>query len=852
MNVVTRLDLNRWWLVPVTGVLVMLAYVGLADNGAGLSILYDGAALVCGLLVALGARRRGPGKAAPWYLLSCGVIMWALGDGIWSFYEFVLHDLVPFPSIADAVYLLAYPVTAAGLLRLVSQRDPGADRGALIDSAIVAVAVIVPAWVFLIEPYALDASLSLVYRGVSVAYPVADIVLVAVAVRLLISRGRRPMSFWLLTAGLVATLVADVWYAVALLEGTYYSGHPMDLLWIAYYLLIATAALHPSAGAITTVPRSRPLRARRPFALYLVAALIIPTTFLIAEATGRHLAGPLMAFGFLAICALMVARLRDVLRQVDSQVQLLEAQRSDLEASEARKSSIVESALDCIVGMDEGGRIVEFNPAAERLFGFRREEMLGKRLSHTLIPHRFRAGHEKGFSRLLAEGSSAMLGQRVEVFALRADGSEFPIELVATSSDDVRFGRTFTAFVRDMTPEMERRRLEEHLRQSQKMDAIGQLAGGVAHEFNNLLAVILSYTALVRSDLADSDPRREDLTEVTRAGNRAADLVRQLLAFSRKQMSEPEVLDPGEVVARMERLLRPLLGEDVSLSFGIEPGVHPIEMDPHQLEQVVTNLVVNARDAVSSNGRIEVLISNEHRDGRGFVAVRVVDDGCGIEDEIVERVFEPFFTTKPHGKGTGLGLSMVYGSVVSAGGSVSLETSPGRGTTFTVLLPASGSMSEGVARAEERDVEGGRGETVLVVEDEASVAAVVRRILERNGYRVIVAGGPEEGLAVMQSRAVDAVLSDVIMPVMSGPEMMARVGAEGRRPATVFMSGYPKDRIEERGTSRLETPLLVKPFTERELVETLKRALRTPPVPAGDRAWDGVGPVGAPLTAPDT
>jgi two-component system cell cycle sensor histidine kinase/response regulator CckA len=390
----------------------------------------------------------------------------------------------------------------------------------------------------------------------------------------------------------------------------------------------------------------------------------------------------------------------------------------------------------------------------------------------------------------------------------------------------------------------ERKMVEEQLRQAQKMDAVGQLAGGVAHDFNNLLTVITSYGQFLLNALPEQDPRRSDAHQITQAAARAASLTRQLLAFSRRQVLQPQVLDLNEVISDMERLLRRVISEDISLVTQFETDIGAVRADRGQIEQVVMNLVVNARDAMPTGGSLAISTRVVHLDASyarrhagvnpgKHVVISVRDSGVGMDAATQQRIFEPFFTTKPKGKGTGLGLSTVYGIVRQSGGHIEVRSSVSRGTTFEILLPqvaaavpARAELSLGMALP--------RGtETVLVVEDEEAVRLIVRRVLESQGYAIIEARDGNDALRVCGERGndIDLVLSDVIMPGMGGRELARALASSRPTLPILFMSGYNDDG--ELATGGEDRGVLAKPFTSETLARQVREALdRRRPTPA--------------------
>ena len=383
--------------------------------------------------------------------------------------------------------------------------------------------------------------------------------------------------------------------------------------------------------------------------------------------------------------------------------------------------------------------------------------------------------------------------------------------------------------------ELEKASLREQLYQSQRMESIGRLAGGVAHDFNNLLTVILNYADLLQTQVTVGHPMRSDVDEIYRAGLRAADLTKQLLAFSRKQIIAPQVIDLNEIMDESRKMLQRLIGEDIDLVFLLNDELEPIDVDPGQMNQILVNLAVNARDAMPEGGKLtvetsRVLLDHKYaklhpgtRPGR-YVMMAVSDNGCGMDRQTASQIFEPFFTTKGVEEGTGLGLSTVYGIAKQNGGSVEVYSEPDVGTTFKVYFPIAERESEAVAPAEVAEVLG-RGETILVVEDEAAVRFVARRILERNGYIVLEAADAEEAIAKTRENAdaIDMVLTDVVMPNMSGKECYEHLAEIVPGLKVLYMSGYTENAIAHHGVLDREVKFISKPFT----VDSLARKVRS-------------------------
>ncbi|HXI44609.1 MAG TPA: PAS domain-containing protein [Bryobacteraceae bacterium] len=392
----------------------------------------------------------------------------------------------------------------------------------------------------------------------------------------------------------------------------------------------------------------------------------------------------------------------------------------------------------------------------------------------------------------------------------------------------------------------ERRQLEDQLRQSQKMEAIGRLAGGVAHDFNNLLTVISGYGHMIIRDLPHDDPLHSCVEEVLKAASRATSLTNQLLAFSRRQVIQPKVLDLNALVANMDRMLRRVIGEHIELETVLSPGIGSVKADAGQLEQVIMNLAVNARDAMSEGGRLSIRTSNVevrrssrvHTDVRpgSYVKLTVADTGKGMDAEIMVHLFEPFYTSKETGKGTGLGLSTVYGIVKQSGGEIVVESEPGRGAIFNIYLPRITDPTQlAPSTAGERPVRAGT-ETILLVEDELGVRQLVHEMLRRLGYTIYEASNGADAVRIFaqHQNAIDLLLTDVIMPQMSGRELAERLKAVRPTLKVLYISGYTDDMLAHHGVLESNVYLLQKPFAPDDLAKKLREVLDTPTVRRAD------------------
>jgi PAS domain S-box-containing protein len=503
--------------------------------------------------------------------------------------------------------------------------------------------------------------------------------------------------------------------------------------------------------------------------------------------------------------------LADVVRRLQAEEQLADEQTI--------ADTLFESLPGVVVLVDAQGRALRWNGNLERMTGYERHEIASLPSVIGLVAADERALFLERLRHVLEQGHDSMEGH------LRTkDGRLIPAMFSALRTE--LQGRPHVLGVAlDIS---DRRRLEEQLRHSQKMEALGQLAGGVAHDFNNLLTVIIGFSGLTLAALPPDDPNREHVEAVTEAANSAASLTRQLLAFSRRTMMEPVVLDLNTVVTDMETMLRRLIGEDVQLETALAPGVPHIRGDVGLLGQILMNLAVNARDAMPLGGRLTIATRGVPRDapaGGTDALLVVADTGAGMTPEVQARAFEPFFTTKSVGRGSGLGLAVVHGIVEQSGGRIALRSEPGAGTTFSIVFPG---VDEPVAAAPPPGPESLAGSgTILLVEDEDGVRRLARTILERHGYRVVEAGSGEEAVRLLSRYAgpLDLVVTDVVMPGLDGRDVADAVRARFPAARVLYLSGYTSDAVVRHGILHHEVAFLQKPFSAAGLATKVREVL---------------------------
>ena len=530
----------------------------------------------------------------------------------------------------------------------------------------------------------------------------------------------------------------------------------------------------------------------------------------------------LVGIGF-AILLIAFIAIRGVQGRADATI-------AKLSRAQRRFQALVQAAPDGIVGVDRDGRITLVNQRALELFGYSASDLVGEPLE-TLVPEQFRAAYGEHRGEYLKAPSTRPMGKGLTHSARRKDGSEFEAE-ISLSPMETEEGILTTAIIRDIT---ERRRLETRLRQAQKMEAVGRLSAGVAHDFNNILMIIQGYAEILLTLESKTDKVLQTAKEILGATHRATALVQQLLAFSRRQVLSPKVLDLNVVVEGTEQLLRRLIGEDIRVVTHLDPALGRVNADPDQLGQIILNLAINARDAMPEGGMLTIETANvefgeeyliEHpiaSPGR-FSMLAMTDTGVGMSNATQAQVFEPFFTTKTRGQGTGLGLSTVYGIVKQSDGFIWVYSEPGKGTTFKLYFPHTDDVSVATpeTKAAAKHLEG--TETILVVEDDDGVRKLARQYLESSGYEVLESANGRQAILMARNHVgrIHLLLTDIVMPEMDGRELASQLESVCPGIEVLFVSGYTDNVVVHHGILEKEVDFLQKPYA----LDALGRKLR--------------------------
>ena len=502
-----------------------------------------------------------------------------------------------------------------------------------------------------------------------------------------------------------------------------------------------------------------------------------------------------------------------------------------LTLSELRHRRFYESGLLGVIYWNMRGQITDANDKFLEMVGYTRDDLATGRIDWVnMTPPEFRYMDDRSVIELKETGVNKMPFEKEYI---RKDGTRLPIILAGAMLDDER--ENGVAFVMDIS---ERRRLEKQFHQAQKMQSVGRLAGGVAHDYNNALNAIIGFTELAMEKIGPAEPTHADLSEVLNAAKHATDITRQLLAFARQQVVAPVVLDLNDNIETMLKMFRRLIGEDIDLAWLPGTSLWPVKMDPSQIDQILANLCVNARDAIAGVGKVTIETENNVIDAAycadhigfitgEFVLMAVSDNGCGMDKEILDNIFEPFFSTKDVGKGTGLGLATVYGIVKQNNGFINVDSEPGKGTTFKIYLPRHVGEAAKIQGKSTVEIPSGLGETILVVEDDLSVLKFAHKILDELGYSVLIASAPSEALGLAEEHAgkIHLLITDVIMPEMNGRDLANSLQSLCPELKCVFMSGYTRDVIARHGVLDEGIGFLQKPFSKRDLANAVRQVL---------------------------
>lgn len=960
-----RTHTRAWLAFVAVGALLIAAYLFLPLPRKAIAVLDVVFPLGAFLGIVVGIRLNRPDRLRPWVLFAVGMTFFLAQNGVRSFLIIFRDGPLGQAPLQDLFQSVGYVLIITALISLIYSRNGGAsDRASLIDASIIVVGAAMVAWVFVLAPFAHDGSISISTRLFKMLYPLANYVLLAVSVRLAVSRGAHTPAFALLLMAMVASLVGNTLSLSAVeARGFILPDNPINIAFFLAYIFSGAAPLHPTMRNLTDVGAYKSRITRTRIALFLGASTMGVVSYFIETARGRAVDVPVILLGSLSIFVLVLIRLAGL--------------NKEMRRSEERFRSLVQNASDAFAILDADGTFRYVSPASERVVGHGPSEMIGEsclKLVHTdFVPTVMayleevrstdehlpeivlRARHKDGSWQWLEVSCTNLLDDpavmgivanfhdvtetREAEEALRAseqsarllfDASPLPmwvtdletLEFLAVndaavahygySRDEfltmkiteirpeadvprlkeeienlraswgsgavvnsgewthrVKDGRLITMEIvshalvyagrsaslilaQDVTErkrvESEKDNLERQLHQSQKLEAVGQLAGGVAHDFNNLLAVILNYGKFVKDDLEPGTASHEDVTQVLSAAEKAARLVKQLLAFSRREIVKPEIIDLNEIVEDLHRLLARTTKESIKIVVDLGNDLWRTNADPGQMEQVLLNLAVNADAAMPNGGTLAIRTSNKYLSEEAaaqkaeltpgnYVCISVSDDGVGMSEATAAHMFEPFFTTKGIGEGTGLGLSTVYGIVKQAGGYIYAYSEEGRGTTFNVYLPATDAVADkNVVASFPVPSRKGTG-TILIVEDEEGVRAITERILKEAGYDVLVASNPLAAVdMVAKAGRIDLLLTDVIMPGLSGRELAHRLQLLRPGLKTVFMSGYTSEIIARQGVLEDGVTFLQKPFGAEDLLPLVRDVLADEQHPRLERA----------------
>ena len=760
-----------------------------------------------------------------WMLVAAAYLIHGIGTNIWAADDLIFHHSHLLTWLVEGTSWLYYLLLLAGLLTFTrGSRSTAARAKTLLDLATVAVGAAVLVWYFMIRPrYALGGELD--WNVIRALIPSgADLAVIVVLSSLLLKGANSPgPAFRLFAVGLLVQILADLVYTPLAVADTYRGGNPVDLLWMLgdglVFAGIAYQLRNGGSGKSAAGDAGVERYARLPYVF--VAAALLP--ILLASATWRH-DDRVVVYSVLLLTLMVMARQFAAM----SDNERLARERK---LQEDRFRSLVQHASDAVIVVDAAGVVMSQSASIERLTGYPASHGLGAPLSSNAHP----TDVEKVNAFVAEAVASSRSGVAGQWRVCHRGGKWVQMETVATNllQDPAVNGIVLNS--RDVS---ERVALEGQLFQAQKMEAVGRLAGGIAHDFNNLLTAIRMTATLVVDGLPKRSPLAAELHEIERSVDRGAALTRQLLAFSRRELMQPTLSDVAEVVAGLEPMLRRLIAKDMTLILHAPLQPWRVLADRGQLEQVIMNLALNARDAMPEHGTLAISVGVTSVDEatarakpgllpRDYVMITISDTGHGMTPEVQAHLFEPFFTTKGVGKGTGLGLSTVYAIVQGCGGAVFAESREGEGATFTVYLPRAAADAEAVKATPPAPDSTGGHEMILVVDDEDTVRVAVRRILQKFGYAVIDA---RDGAAALEQLAmhgprISLLLTDMVMPAMGGRELIEQASMMFPMLRIAVMSGYTEDTALRQGKLAGEHAFVSKPFTVEDLMATVRRVL---------------------------
>jgi len=797
-------------------------YISLASN-----LIELASALLASIACTMAARRMENFGRYFWILVASGFFTWSFAQVIATYYDSILHASLQSPWPSDIIFFLSLTPL---LMTVFLDPEKGFDRKQWprIFDVLQVVILTVAAYLFTFQtPKAWRQGWDELYRYAWTPETARDIILFVVfSLSALWAQKRVARKlFGRLAIFSLVYLCCEVPYLYLQDLRNLKTGSLWDLTWSVPFLVGAVLAAR--SGPVQEIPSKVPkLSWKKPrgkeWGLVHVASLVFPLVILLMAAGIADL--QLVT----AITLVLLSFSCSVARILVSEHQQMQAAKA-LEERNALLKSVFEGTGDALFVKDLQGRYILVNQAFAKIARREAKQVVGLTALDLI---------DAETAAILAEQDRAVIEagteKTFEYTVQRDDGLHVYLTHKAPYRDANNNVVGLIAVVRDIT---EQKQIEQHLRQSQKMEAIGTLAGGVAHDFNNLLMVISGYGSVLSDALTHDAKLRGHVDQIQKASERATSLTRQLLAFSRKQTIQPAALKLNQIINGMEKLLHRLIGENILISTQLAPDLGTVLADAGQMEQVILNLAINARDAMQEGGQLafetrnveigdSIASANNMKPGR-YVEFVVRDTGAGMDVNVQTRLFEPFFTTKPAGKGTGLGLSTVYGILKQANGNITFTSQPGHGTTFRIYLPRTDSVQSASDRPAERNTALDGNERVLLVEDDLAVSNLIRAVLSSHGYKVVCPERPQEAELEFDRHGgnFDLLLSDVVMPEISGTELAKRLAARNPRMKVLFMSGYIGDAIVRQGIQEKEMGFLQKPFAPLTLAQKVREVL---------------------------